>query len=890
MPDAREIHDWRADVRARLASAKLDPQDEADVVEEVAQHLEFEFVELSLRVGAHTAREQLLAQLREQSFDEAAARRRRRAPTSRSPVWSSTSLGRDLRYGLRSLMRSPGTTAAGVLALALGIALTTVMYSVIYGLLIKGLPFEDPARIAIIYRTDPTGRGREDLVPFGDYVRYRGAQRSFATFGGYAVGTATISGGDRPERAPMARITASAMDVAGVRAIVGRSFLPSDNVVGAPPTVLLGYAIWRDRFASDSSVIGKQLRVNGRLHTIIGVMPEGNEFPRSAKLWLPFQVDEAGLQVGEGTGVVIVARLKRDTDYDKANAELAGLSRQLSREHADTAALRDAAQPFVRAQIPTRVYSALYVMLTAVFLVLLVACANVANLLLDRAANRTREIGIRLALGASRLAVIRQTLVESSILAAMAAVVGTGLAQAGIVVYNRATIGTDAAPFWMDVRLHWPVLVFVLAVALLSSIVSGLLPAIHSARLDINAILKDESHAASSLRVGKASRAIVIAEIALSSAMLLAAGFITKSMMKLRDVDPKFTTADVYTARVSLLAADSARNRGFFEMLEQNLGAAPGLRGVSLSSELPGSGWDMERVAIDGRTYARPRDYPPTRWIAVTPGFFTTFNVPLLSGRGILPTDRVDAPRVAVVSESFVRRYLRDGEPIGRRIRLGGAESKAEWLTVVGVMPTLYAATITDPWPPEVLTAFWQQPRILAASIALRGSSEVAGASALRKQVEALNADVPVYATTTMAAALAEFSWPLRLLGTMFVIFGVVALLLSAIGLYAVMAFSVSRRTREMGIRMALGATNGHVIRMVCRSGATQMLIGIVLGFALGSAFVRLARQMLFEVRPSDPTVFALVAGVLGVTAFVACIIPAMRATRADPLVALRRE
>jgi len=885
-----ETHDWRADVRARVASTRLHPQDEADIVEEVAQHLETQFAELAPQIGAAAARERLLAELRDHAFDEAALHRRRRARPSRARVWTSSSILRDVRYAARSLRRSPVTVAAGVVALALGIGLTTLMYSIIYGLLLKGLPFEDAERIAIIYRADPTGRGQEDLVPFGDFIRYRAQQRSFAAFGGFTVGTVSISGGNRPERIEVGRVTAGALATTGVRPMLGRAFSESDNQPDAPPTAVLGYAVWRDRFAGDSAIVGQPLRVNGRTHTIIGVMPDGFEFPRAQRLWLPIQVDGAGLGVGAGLALNIVGRLKADVGYDAANAELAGLAKRLSMENNDTAAVRDLAQPFVRATIPTRVYSLLYAMLAAVFLVLLVACANVANLLLDRAANRSRETGIRAALGASRLAIIRQSLIESAIIAALAAIVGTMLAQLGIIAYNRTTVGaiqTDL-PFWMDIRLHVPVLAFVLVVATIASLIAGVAPAIHSARLDINSVLKDESHAASSLRVGKFSRAIVIVEVALSSALLLAAGFVTTSIVRLRSLDPHFTTANVFTARVTASPGDTTRQQRLFEELEQRLAATPGMEGVYVGTGLPGTEWGGASIEVEGRRVERSRGRPFTRLLSVSPGFFTTFNVPILAGRAILPTDRRETDRVAVVSESFVKRHFPDGDPLGRRIRLGS--DTTQWITVVGVMPTLFAQTFDNPWPPEIVTALWQQSRITTATIALRGHEAVANAPTARRVVSAIDPDVPVYATTTMQDQLARTQWPMRILGTMFVIFGAVSLILGAVGLYAVMSFTVSRRVREMGIRMALGARASDVVRLVCRQGVIQIAIGMTVGLAAGAVIVRLARAALFDVDPSDPSVFLAVSAVLSVAGVLACLIPALSATRVDPVAALRAE
>ncbi|HKW49515.1 MAG TPA: ABC transporter permease [Gemmatimonadaceae bacterium] len=891
------MYDWRVDVRARVANAGLRPEEEAEIVEEVAQHLEAQFAELAPKVGEAEARAQLVAQLKDERFDEAARSGRRRNPPRAIHAYHSGSLRRDLRYGLRSLRRSPGTVAAGVAALALGIGLSTVMFSIIYGLLLKGLPFENPERIAMIYRADPTGRGQEALVPYADFVRYQADQRSFAIVAAYLGSTANVTGGDRAERIRVASMTAGVFEVAGVRPIIGRTFSLQDNAPGAAPTAMLGHAMWRDRFGGDSSVLNKTLRVNGQPYAIIGVMPEGYEFPRGFQgPWLPLQLEAAGLHPGQGSQLTLLARLRPGVSYANANADLLAVSRRLvSSEPADSVALRTMAQPFIRATMPARVYSLLYGMLTAVFLVLLIACANVANLLLGRASNRTREIGIRVALGASRTAVIRQALIESAVIALTAAAVGTLLAQAGIIAFNRALVTfADDQPFWMDIRLHIPVLAFVLALAIVASIASGLLPAIHSARVDISTILKDESHAASSFRIGRLSRAIVVGELALSTMMLLAAGFMTKSIVQLRRLDPRFTSEAVVTARTSLTTTDTLRQRQFFETVERDLTAQSGLDGVYLGSDLPGAGWRGERIAIEGHSYVRERDYPFAQSLAVSPGFFHAFNVPVLRGRAILSSDRSEWQRVAVVSEAFARRNFPGADPLGRRIRIVADSNTTEWLTIVGVIPSLYAlgrvSADGDHFPPEVLTSFWQQHRLTSASIALRGPATVANAVTVRKVISALDPDLPVYATASMYDVLNKPVWPVRVFGTLFVIFGVVALLLSAIGLYAVMAFSVDRRAREMGIRMALGATAGGVIRMVCRQGTKQIVVGMSIGLLMGAVFVRALGLLLFEVRPNDPAVFGVVASVLGLAALLACLIPAVRATRVDPLVALRSE
>jgi putative ABC transport system permease protein len=884
------MHDWRADIRARVAAARLHPQDEAELIEEVAQHLEAQFDDLAGKIGNSAARAKLLAQLNNQEFDDALARRRRLAKPTQSRTWTPTSWLRDVRYGVRSLRRSPGTVAAAVVALALGIGLTTVMYSVIYGMVIKGLPFEQAERIAMVYYADP--RREDDLIPLGDFVYFRKQQTTFESVGGYALGSANISGGILPDRVQTARITAGLLDVMRVPAMLGRLFIAADNDPASPPTVVLSYALWRDRFSGDSAAVGQTLRVNGRPYTIIGVMPEGFQFPqRTTMAWVALQSNVATLRAGEGVGLTVAARLRPDATYERANAELTSLSRQLAAERPPRSAeRRPVVMPFVRGWVPARVYTVLYAMLAAVLMVLVVACANVANLLLDRAVSRTREIGIRTALGASRLAVIRQSLVESTILAGVAALLGALLAKAGIIAFNRAFADSEQY-FWTDIELHPAVLVFALAMGVVASLVSGILPAVQSAKLDISSILKDESHAASSLRIGRLSRTIVAVELALSSMLILASAFITKSITNLRTLEPGFAVNGIFTARVTLPARDTVRQFVFFESLEQALNKQSGLTSVYLGSGLPGAGWGGSRFAIEGRAYERPEQHPMARSLAVTPGFFETFGVRVVRGRAIAAGDRRGALPVAVVSESLARRLFPGVDPIGSRIKLDDAGAQ-DWVTIVGVMPTLYAASfnLQDPWPPELLTSFWQARNILSTSIAVRGSSDAAAAAPIRKVVTGLDPEIPLYDPASMQAVIERPVGALRLLGSMFVIFGIVALVLSAIGLYAVMSFSVSRRVRELGIRMALGASASNIVGLVCRQGSRQILIGMSVGMLAGAAIVRAARGVLFEVNPTDPTIFAIVGAVLGAAAFIACLVPAVGATRVDPLVALRTD
>jgi predicted permease len=530
-------------------------------------------------------------------------------------------------------------------------------------------------------------------------------------------------------------------------------------------------------------------------------------------------------------------------------------------------------------------------MFAAVILVLLVACTNVANLLLDRVSNRSRENAIRVALGASRGAIFRLTLIEAGVVATYASVLGVSLAQAGVVMFNRyaAQIPSDL-PFWMDIKLHVPVLAFIVGIAIVSSLVAGIVPALLSARTDPGAALKLGAHASSSRRIARIGNAFVILEIALSSALLLTAGFVTTSIVRINNINPGFRTQDVFTARMTALTRDSATSRQRFEAIETALAGTPGIASVYVGNGIPGSGWSGTRVAIEGRTYDKSHRPRSSRWLAVTPGFFTTFDANVTRGRAIVPTDREGSLRVAVVSEAFVLREFPAENPLGKRIRVGDGGPNAEWTTIVGVVPTMFANSPDGNWPAEVLTPLWQEQQLTSVAIALRGDASSANSATLRRVMAQMAPDVPVSDAATMQELMSRATWPNRVFGGMFVIFAVVALVLAAIGLYAIVSISVGRRTREMGVRLALGATHARVVGLICRGGMGQSAIGIAIGFALGAALTQLARAALVEVTPGDPMIILAVGGVLAVTTLVASLVPAMAATRVDPARVLRAD
>ena len=801
---------------------------------------------------------------------------------------------RDVRYAWRSLLRSPGLTIVATLALTLGIGLTTTMFSIVYGALMRGLPYPDGDRIMAIGRSNPAKDIRNQSLPIQDFIDYRKQQQTFTGLAGSTSGTIYVSGDEKAERFTGAWITANMFDVVGVRPLLGRTFRAGEDTPAGEKVAILSYTMWQQRYGGDKNIIGHQLRVNGAPHTVVGVMPENFAFPDNDQIWVPLQTDPLASPRGQGQFVSVVGKLKPGVSLDQANVDLATISKRLAAEYKEsnegfTATVRS----FVDQYIGKEPRQLLYTMLGAVFFVLLIACANVANLLLDRAAHRTKEVGIRTALGASRSHVVRQFLAEALVLSLVAALLGVGLAYFGIAMFNRALTITQV-PFFIDIRLHPQVLLFTIAVAVLTTLVSGAIPALQSSRADINEVLKDESRGASSFRIGRISRGLVMFEIALSCGLLVAAGLTIKSVTKLGNMNPGFTTKNVFTARVGFPAAytDTVAQARFFDQAVQRVAALPGVQSAAIAVGLPGAqqGFGGTRFSLEGATYAKDQDRPNTRLTSVSPGFFSTLNIPIVAGRGFTDADREGSLPVAVVTRSFVAKHFKDKDPIGRRVRFGEDQSRQPWLTVVGIAGDLFTGDQQEPFSPVLFQPLAQARSGFAYITARTVNAPMSLTAGVRTAVASLNPDIPLYWVQTLDTAIAQQLWFVRVFGTMFVIFGGIALFLASVGLYAVMSFSVSRRIREVGIRMALGAQARDVVGMIFRQGIVQLAIGMALGLALAFGIARLLGVILFQVQPRDPVIFSGVAAVLVAVGMLACLVPARRATLVDPLVALRAD
>lgn len=804
----------------------------------------------------------------------------------------------DLRYAGRGLLRNPGVTVIAVAALALGIGLTTMMFSIVYGALHRGLPFEGGDRIMHLARANPEEGIQSMDVTIHDYRDWAERQRSFEHLAAFYQGTVNIRGTERAERFDGGFMTANAFDVVGVQPVLGRSFRPEEEDPEAPQVVILGHRVWEERFGGDPGVLGRTVTVNGAVGEVIGVMPEGFEFPLNQEVWVPLRLDHLELARGEGTTLDVFGDLREGLTVDDAMAEISGIASQLAAEHPETnEGVTAVIRPYTEEFIGDEPKTLLYTMLFTVVLVLVIACANVANLLLARAAVRTRDLAIRSAMGADRWRVIRQLLSEAAVLALVGAVLGTGVAAVGITIFDRAVAPTDP-PFWLVFQLDLPILLFVMGITALAAVVAGSIPAIKASGADLNAVLKDESRGSSGMRIGRLSRALVVGEIAMSMGLLVAAGLMVKSMTTLRTEEHPVPTEGVFTARVAAFEerfpAPDDRLR-FWEDVEERVAQLPGVRAAALTTSLPLTGSSGTRVALEGESYDSDRDLPIARFAAVTPAFRDAFDVDVLQGRWIERTDGRDAPRVVVVNQAFVDRHLPQGDPLGRRIRLGWLEEPDNWAEIVGVVPDHRMEGLGNNEPGARSSPGFYVPLaqydVRFVSIAARVDDQPLQLSMpVRDAVAAADPDTPIYFVQTLEEAMAQNTWFYRIFGNLFVAFGLAALFLASVGLYGVMSFSVSHRVSEMGVRMALGAQARQVVGLVLRQGMGQIALGLAFGAGIAFLLARSLTLILYQVRPWDPVTFLGVLAILVLTGVAASAIPALRATKVDPMVALHAE
>jgi len=800
----------------------------------------------------------------------------------------------DLRYAFRALAGNPGFTVVAVLCLALGIGVNGTIFSVVDGILLQPFPFPDAGRLVVLNGTNPKQRINRSTVSFADLKDWRDQTTAFSGLAAFQVRSLTIvDGGTEPERYRGAAVTFNLFALLGTPPALGRDFGPDDDRAGAEPVVLLSDDVWKRRYSTDRGVIGRAISVNGRPHFVIGVMPEGFKFPETQQLWVPLAPYEEKSR-RDARNNQIFARLKPGVTLPQARADLESVALRLAAVYpAENEGWSALVRPLREWMLPSQVELMILAMMSAVTLVLLIACANVANLLLARASVRYREISIRTALGAGRWRIVRQLLTEAILIGIASAPLGVLLARVGIYLIYRG-VPPDSIPYFIHWNLDSRTLAYTIGVSLLTGVVFGLAPALQAARPDLQSSLKEGGRGYAGGARARIRNALVIAEVAMSLVLLIGASLFVRSFLNLQNAKAGFDTAPLLTMRFYLPgaayeAADAKARR--VQDIAHRVQEIAGVESAFASNFVPlGGGGGGGQVLVEGKTFERGKE-PSIGFVAATPRIASTLGIVVLRGREITDSEETTRTPVALVNQAMAKQVWGDIDPLGRRFRLTAPE-QPNWFTVVGVIADFrhFQGNDPDPVSPAAYVPYSFDPA-LNTGLTIRVTGDPTRvASAAREQVHRADTSLPIFQVSTMEDLRQRSFWQDRLFGWMFSTFGAVALLLASVGVYGVLSYSVSQRTQEIGVRMALGAGRGDVLRLILGQGVRLAAIGIVLGLVGAFATTRFIKTVLYNVTPTDPFSFAVVAGFLTLVAVAASYVPARRAMAVDPLVALRNE
>ena len=808
---------------------------------------------------------------------------------------------RDVRYSTRKLLRTPAFTAIVIGTLSLAIGATTAVFSIVNGVLLDPLPLRDPSRVVAV---TSTGRdGSRNLISYADFMDYRAQSHLVPAMAAYDVGTHNLSGtSDEPLRLFGSRVNANFFDVIGLAPILGRTFAKGEDAKNASRTVVLDEGLWRSRFGSDPRLVGQQITIDNRPHTVIGVVPH-LELGRPSDVWLPLIPENGEDDPGNRGGHYLraVGRLAPAVPVERAAVELAQIGRQLEKQYPESNTKFGATVLPLRESIVGSVRPALLVMLGGVGFVLLIACANVANLLLVRASTRETEIAVRTALGAGKRQLVRQLVTESMLLSLGGTAVGTAMAAWAVDAVKA--FGPRGVPRLSNVAIDGRVLGFSVLVAIVTGILFGLVPALHTARTNVGQMLKESTRGSSGRRGTRRMRgALVVAEMALAVILLIGAGLLARSFVALTQVDPGYRPDNVVTMSVSLPNRKYPWDQEAINFERGVLDRVRNLPEVQSAALAFGRPLYEAGIRTSLELSDRPRTTPENRMItdvrSVTPAFFSTLRIPLASGRLFQETDAPNAPPVVLVSQAFVKKYFPNQSPIGKRITLGWgrqrtanpADTVSAGGEIVGVVGDVKANGAREAAPVTVYLPFEQAP-ITDMSLVVRSASAPATIiNASRLAIKEVDADLPIFDVKTMTDALSDSVAQPRFYALLLGSFATIALVIAALGIYGVISYTVSQRTRELGIRIALGAQRERVLRLVIGQGLTLTVVGVVLGVAGAYLLTRLIASLLFGVTAADSATFVAVAIVFLVVACLASYLPARRAAGVDPIIAMRAE
>ena len=800
---------------------------------------------------------------------------------------------RDLSYALRMIASHRWFSAAVIATLAFGIGLNTMVFTLVNAVLFRPLSIPGGERLVAInsqQRSDPENQYQ---VSYPDFRDFRSSATAFEAVEASTAEEGVLSERDHPPQSfNMGRVTPGLFQMLRTPPILGRPFNTADGAAGAEAVVLLGFGVWKDRYASSPDVVGRVVRVNEKPATIIGVMPSGFKFPQNQDFWMPL-VPTKALESRSDRPLQLFAYLKPGVGIAQASANLAGIANRLSADYPDANKDTTAfAQTFHDRYNGGPIRRVFLAMLAAVGFVLLIACANVANMMLSRALGRQREISIRIAMGASRWQIVRQLLLESVLLGCLGGCVGLGLSIFGVHAFDLATQDVGK-PYWILFRMDWDAFAYCAAICVISGILFGLAPALRASRIDLNSSLKDGARTAGSHRRAYLSASLVVGQFALTLVLLAGAGIFVRSFFDNLSLNPEVPTRQILSARFRLpnsrYPSPEARTR-FLNQLIIQVRALPGVTRSAIVTDPPQMGAWWRDIEIEGRPPDDTKHRPSAAFLIQLPGYFTAINLPLQEGRDFTDDDGSKGKEAAIVSRDFAQKFWPREEAVGKRFRTYSDDKPGPWLSVVGV-----AANIVQE-PQEA------SPRALAylperqdgasrMSLLVRSAGDPASmTSAVRATVQALDQDLPLSEVRTLAGAIERSRWFLAVFGTLFSVFGFIGMLMASVGIYAVIAQATGRRTQEIGVRMALGATSGRILRLILGRGMRQLVIGLGLGLAAAIPAVKLLAKLGGRISPTDPLAFAAIVAILVAVGLFACWLPARRAAALDPVKAIRYE
>jgi putative ABC transport system permease protein len=899
------MHDWTAIVRERLDRLTPSRVDD-DLVEELAAHLAQAYDEArdegrtdpEARTHVATVLEEsellrsLLAARRARLPQRIAHWSRREPAAVHGGVWMlPLTFARDARDALRMLGRTPGFSLIAILTFAIGIGVNTAVFNVVNGVLLRPLPYPDADQITMLWLDNRREGIHEDITSYPNYLDWRDQSTSYAHVAGFSPTAFTMTGGGEPERLRGARVTANFFDVMQTPPAIGRAFTEHHETPGQDGVVLLSHGLWQRRFGGAPDVVGRTMLLSGRAYEIVGVTPPTLRYPEDVELWAPLAPSEQLRDARGSFWLPVIGRLKPGVSVQQAQTEMNGIAQRLEEEYPGNRGYGINVVP-LQQQLVGDVERGLVVLLGAVAFVLLIACANLTNLMLGRTAARRKELAIRSALGAARGRLVRQIVTETFVLALVGALVGVVLAY-WTTGFFLAVAG-ESIPRQDAITMDARVLGFALVLALAASLMAGVIPALQASRRTMVDHLREGARAGSSIASRRTRSVLVAAEVALAIVLLTGAGLLVRTLLIMQDTERGFEPANVAMMTVSVPVAsypDAPSVLAFYARLLERVRALPGVQSAATGTGVLQPLITQSTVfSIEGAPLPPPEERVEYPIETVSPGYFETVGMTLVRGRGFTEADHAEAPPVVVVNDTLARSAWPDRDPIGRRVRPGGDQSEAPWMTVIGVIRDAQRTEVTRAIRPEVYTTTLQGSLRTQTLLVRTAGDPTAIVPSIRRELQALDPQLPLFGVTTLERELARTLNRPRFQAVLFAGFAGIALLLATIGIYGVTSHAVGQRTQEVGIRMAMGAARRDVLRLIFVQHLRPAVAGLIVGVVGAVLLSRLLRSLLFGVSATDPSTFVVVAGVLLAVAAVACWVPARRATRVDPLVALRAE